>query len=199
MTDFDASQDLTLGTAGDAIAWLEASSLPEDERRLLARFVERFPDLTFSRETDETFDRTAAAEQVTLPDWFRAVRTTLAFVHPPVRVRFDDFDSLNPRSDDVEDIWYDLRPGYGDSEQRQLFRDEAGCYPIGRWFGTDQSYLAVNLEDAGDRRIHEFAAGDLRDNLYDGKPARASVYVAFDSYASMLAHIIETEPPDGTA
>ena len=198
MTDPDASQDLTLGTAADAIAWLEGSPLPEDQRQLLARFTERFSTLTFARETDESLDRMAAAEGIEVPAWYRAVRTTLAFVHPPMRVRFDDYDRLGPRSDNVEDIWYELQPGYADSEQRGLFRDQARCYPIGRWFGTDQSYLAVNLEDPADERIHEFAAEDLRDNLYDGKPARASVYVAFDSYASMLDHIAEGELPDGT-
>jgi hypothetical protein len=69
---------------------------------------------------------------------------------------------------------------------------------MGSWWGTDRSYLAVDLKDPSDRRIFEFASEDLLDNSIDGRPVRGSVYPIFDSYAQFLAHVVEARLPDGT-
>jgi len=198
MPEFDREQHVTTGNSTEAAAWVEESTLPGEQKGELLRFVANFPSLRFSKEDDELFDRLEETDQVTLPRWLRDVRKTLTFVYPAMRVRVDDYTHLCPRSDAVEKVWYELRLGYADEEQRELFFDEAQVYPIGSWWGTDRSYLAVDLENPADERIFEFASEDLLDNSIDGRPVRGSVYPVFDSYAQFLAHIVEGELPDGT-
>ena len=192
MTDVDAQT----GSADDARGWIEGSALPGDQQVLLRGFVERFSGLTFARDDQARLDALAAAGQVTLPASFRAARSALVGPAGGARVRFDDYERVTPHSDDVEDIWYDLRPGYANPEQRELFRDRAGVYPFGRWWETDESYLAVRLAH-DDPSVVEFAAEDLLDNVLDGRPADASVYPVFASYPAMLGHVVAVQLPDG--
>ncbi|HEV8561816.1 MAG TPA: hypothetical protein VGR06_36300 [Actinophytocola sp.] len=198
MFEFDFEQYATRGDRADAESWVEASDLGAEHKADLRQFIANFSALEFVRDHDELYDELEAADQVTLPRWLRQVRTTLAFVHPPMRVRVDDYIHLCPRSESVEKVWYELRLGYADEEQRELFHDEAEVYPIGSWWGTDRSYLAIDLKDHDDERIFEFASEDLLDNSIDGRPVRGSLYPVFDSYAQFLAHIVEGRRPDGT-
>jgi len=115
-----------------------------------------------------------------------------------MEVRFDDFDSYRPRADYLDEIWYSLDTIYMGEEQRTLFVDRARVYPIGEWEEENRSFLAVSLADPSDLRIHEFAAQDLLDNVLEGKPAGVSVRPAFDSYPSMLSHVIAGRLSDGT-
>ena len=177
--------------------WVRTSSLSDDGKGELIRFIGRFRALTFFKEDDPLLDHLEEVDRVKLPPWFRTVRKTLAFVDPPMQVRFDDYDHVLPGSDDVEDAWYVFDLGYGDDEQRRLFHDEAGCYPIGDWRATGYSSLAIGMLDERDERILEFTRQDLLDNVLNGKPARASVRCAFDSYPRMLAHIVQGRLPGG--
>ena len=195
MTDFDSTKHRIGGNSSEAAIWVQTSSLLDEDKAYLLTFIQRFSSLVFFREDDALLDHVETIDRVKLPLWFREMRKVLAFVDPPLHVRFDDYDHLLPRSDDVEDTWYRFELGYGDDEQRELFFGQAGCYPIGDWFGTGYSYLAINLWDENDPSILEFARENLMDNILDGKPARASVRAAFDSYPRMLSHIVEVRLP----
>jgi hypothetical protein len=190
--------DDILGDADAARRWVESSPLPADQKALLERFVSRFPGITFSRDSEAELDEFAEDDQVTLPAWVRASRATLAGPEPRVRVHFDDFDITNPASDSIEDAWFEFDVGYDGREQRELFRDQAKLYRIGSRPGYDYPWLAAVLDDTDDERVHEFAVEDLMDDVYEGVPARDSVHPAFDTYASMLAHIDAVRLPDGT-
>ncbi|MGW7253697.1 hypothetical protein [Streptomyces sp. NPDC054834] len=197
MTGFDYEQHLIKGDADTALSWVESSALPDDQKAGLLRFVTNFPSLTFVKEDDVILDHYAAADRVALPAWLREVRSTLAFVDPPVLLRVDDFQwHYSPRSDDVEDIWYELRFGYHGEEQRALFFGDAKIYRIGAWWGTDESCLGVDLQAPEDQRIFDFSGADLRDNKLAGRPVRGSLYPVFDSYAQFLAHVAEVRPLD---
>ncbi|HEX8953524.1 MAG TPA: hypothetical protein VF945_16825 [Polyangia bacterium] len=55
-----------------------------------------------------------------------------------------------------------------------------------------RSTLLVSLAEE-DRRIFECTQADLFDRRADGLPRGGSVHPAFDSYASMLGHIIAVD------
>jgi hypothetical protein len=123
---------------------------------------------------------------------------------PGVRIRFDDFDHLGPLSDTRAEDGF-LRMSYGDhfvgytqDEQRGLFLDGAGCYPILSATNEVQYLLAASLIAPEDERVFGFCDEDVMDNVDDGEPGTDSVDPAFDSYPSMLAHIVECRLPDGT-
>jgi hypothetical protein len=193
VTTSNTAQGLYRGDAAIARAWVSASTLPEDQKGDLLAFINRFPSLTFVRDDSAVLDRHAAEDRVVLPAWFRAVRSTLAFVEPPVQFRLDDFEGCDsPRSDDVEDLWYELGLGYHGAEQRDLFFGDAKIYRIGAEQGDCVgTYLGIDLEAPDDLHIFDFYGGDLADNKFDGRPVRGSLYPVFRSYAALLAHIVE--------
>lgn len=197
MTEFDYERHLVKGDADTAHSWIESSTLSEEQKADLRRFVTNFPTLTFAKEDDAVLDHYEEIDRVVLPPWLRQIRATLAFVDPPMLLRVDDFQSYeSPRSDDVEDIWYNLRFGYQGDEQRTLFLDDAGVYRIGVWWEDAESYLGVKLDDPEDRRIFDFSGADLRDNKLAGRPVRGSLYPVFGSYTELLAHITDIRPFD---
>ena len=195
MTDFAYQEHLIKGDADLAQSWIHSSSLPDEEKSHLSRFVTSFSKLTFVKEDAPILDHYTETDGISLPPWLREVRSTLAFVDPPMLARVDDFQWYDsPRSDDVEEIWYNLRFGYHGEEQRQLFSDDAGIYRIGESSDGDGLYLGVDLQDHEDRRIFDFFGGDLRDNKLAGRPVRGSLYPIFESYAALLGHITEMRP-----
>jgi hypothetical protein len=189
---------LTKGDAAAARSWVERSTLPEQDKADLLRFVASFPSLTFVKEDPALLDRYAEADRVTLPPWFRDVRSTLAFVEPHVLVRVDDFEWYSsPRADGVEETWYDLRPGCGGEEDRDLLVGDGGIYPIGNDWDNGETQLGIDLENPSDRRIFDFHSEDLLDNKLDGLPPRGSLSPVFTSYARLLAHVVEVRPLPG--
>lgn len=201
MSDLFPADRETRGDAEDAVAWVTGSALVERDKERLLTFVRRFPALAFVRDRPGMLKRLERRDEVRLPAWFHGVRAVLRSVEPLPEVRFDgfdDFDDFSPRIDYVDEIWYSLELGYLGEGQRSLFVEKTRVYPIGEWEETDRSYLAVRLDDTGDGRILEFAAPDLRDNLAEGKSPNVSVRPVFDSYASMLSHVVEVRLPDGT-
>jgi hypothetical protein len=194
----DAHDRYELGDAEDARTWIDGSSLPDGQKSQLNRFVDRFPSLTFSRDLPAYMDEREQRDQVSLPPWLRAVRTTLASPDPVVHVRFDGVDFPCPLEDTVDQAWFTLLIGYAGAEQREVFHDGAGVYRIGDWYGTDYAYLGADLENPDDERVLEFAGEDLLDDLANGESPRESLFEAFETYASMLAHIVAVRLPDGT-
>ncbi|MGW3461529.1 hypothetical protein ACWDE9_18895 [Streptomyces olivaceoviridis] len=199
MIDFQTGEGSIAGSPEESVEWVNDSSLSSHHKELLLRFVHRFPGLGFIKDSGrQRLRRLEQEESVVLPPWLYEIRRTLYFVASPVQVCFDDFDSYTPRADYVNEIWYSMEVIHMGDEQRELFVAEARVYPIGEWEEGGRSFLAVSLAEPSDVRIYEFAAQDLLDNVLDGKPAGVSVRPAFDSYPSMLSHVISCRLPDGT-
>ncbi|MCQ6245779.1 hypothetical protein [Streptomyces malaysiensis] len=199
MAGFDVEGASVIGNSNEAINWVDGSSLSSEYKELLLRFVRRFPSMMFVKDRDSRLLREVESKEgLLLPDWFHEVRQTLCFVEPRMQVRFDDFDSYTPRADYLDEIWYSVGLISMGDEQRRLFVEEARVCPMAEWVEENRSFLAVQLNNPGDTRVHEFSAPDLLDNVLDGKPAGISVHPAFDSYPSMLSHVTAGKLPDGT-
>lgn len=201
---FDYPAHRVMGSAEQARGWIDQSSLDPSAKVAMRSFVDRFPTITFYRDSAALLNYLERRNEVTLPHWLREVRQTLSGPAPEIEVRFDDFDHLGPTSDDVaedgflENCYSDHSFGYLEDEQRTLFVDGAGCYPILSATTGSRHLLAVNLLSPDDERILSFCDEDIMDARYDGKPGTVSVYPAFDSYPRMLSRIVECRLADGT-
>ncbi|MEV8333847.1 hypothetical protein [Streptomyces niveus] len=191
MPMFEFGPARATGTAQQATEWVNASALSLQDKRNLLSFVEKFPSLAFTKDDDRFLRDLGVKDGVQLPSWMFQIRKTLSFTYPPMFVRFDDYDFFTPRSDDVEDIWYMMDLGYMREGQRNLFVKKARIYLLGGWEDSDLSYLGFSTEDVQDERIYEFAGDDIMDNSLDETPVGNSIYPAFESYSSMLSHIVE--------
>ncbi|MEU4499752.1 hypothetical protein [Streptomyces sp. NPDC024089] len=189
MFEFDSSR--TSGTATEAAEWVNTSPLSPHHKQNLLQFVNKFPSLTFTKDSEQFLQDLEIKDGLKLPPWMRKIRKTLSFTYPPMCVRFDDYDFFTPRSDDVEDIWYMMDLGYMREGQRTLFVEKAHHYLLGGWEDSDLSYLGINTISPQDEKIYEFASEDVIDKILDGNPAEDSIYPAFESYSSMLSHITE--------
>ncbi|MFE1289901.1 hypothetical protein [Streptomyces sp. NPDC058751] len=191
------SQYRITGDAATATSWIENSGLPDEDKDALRQFVGRFPSLRFTREEDTALDHYEEVDQVKLPAWFRASRSTLAAVEPYSRLRINTFRFDGSPRETPGQEYYEISPGYINEEIRELLFDQAHIYLIGQWFGTDRSCLAIDLEATEDRRIFEFAMEDLYDDEAEERPLRESLTPVFASYADLLGHIVEVRLPDG--
>lgn len=187
------------GDASAAVSWITESALSDEDKSGLRGFIERFPDLTFFKDDADHLDHVEETDGVRLPPWFRDVRTTLAFAHPSMDFHVDAFDgSASPRGEYPERIWYRLGLGSQDDEVRETLFERAKRYLVGGWWASDRSMLTINLEDASDRRIYEFSMEDVWDDVYDERPIHGSMFPIFDSYVSMLEHVVEFKLEDDT-
>lgn len=188
------STHVTVGDAGDAERWVEAARLPDGDLAALRRFVARFPTACFFREDAVLGARIGAEAGVTFPDWFLALRSrALTSVEPRRRVlmRFDAFDGPHsPRAEYANTIWYELNLRPIEDPYVAKMYETCGAFPIGRWPAEMRSTLVIPLA-ADDGRILECAEADLFDARADGRNPTGSMYVAFESYASMLGHVVE--------
>lgn len=198
MIDLTPRDRQVLGSSSDAIEWVTESPLVGQEKEHFLAFIRKFPGLTFVKDQEGFLEYFERKDRLQLPAWLHRTRRILRFVEPLMQVRFDDFDHYTPRADYLDEIWYTLDLGYMSEGQRSLFVDKAHAYPIGEWEDTDRSYLAVDVADVNDKRILEFSSPDLMDNIAEGKAADVSVRPAFDSYASMLSHVVAGRLSDGT-
>ncbi|MCE9670527.1 hypothetical protein LY474_22235 [Myxococcus stipitatus] len=181
---------LQLGDADAARQWLEALSA-EDKARF-ARFLRRFPWLTFFRQGTAPLEDTAREHQVTLPDWLKAWSEALAGFNPHCRiaVQFDGFDQGPYNEEKLLQGWYRLgRQGYASEEERGLVHDRLGLFPIGHWDDESVSALAISVASPQDRAIYQYPLGYLWDDLSDGKRLEDQLTPVFESYASMWSHV----------
>jgi hypothetical protein len=189
----DLASGIVLGSSQDALGWIADSQLDQTDREHLSRFVRRFPQLTFYRDTAARLDRLEKTDEqkVTFPGWLRELRLVLAGVQPwsTVGLRFDAYDQSNPREDNVEQSWYDVGLiGYDLDTRRELLLDGAGVYPVGDW--EDRASLGISITDPSDRQLYDFSELDLEEAGSGGYGLRDQLAPAFDSWASMLGHVI---------
>ncbi|WP_345678289.1 hypothetical protein [Yinghuangia aomiensis] len=93
-----------LGDADEAVRCVRVADLPRHDRRNLARCIERFPSLTYTR------------DGVVLPRHIRRAGFALSFVHPPLLAMFDGFDYECNASDAGVDMWYSIGLGNAGDE-----------------------------------------------------------------------------------
>ncbi|MFE9611281.1 hypothetical protein [Streptomyces sp. NPDC006012] len=177
--------------------WVWAAELPERHKHNFIRFVERFPSLTFARDTEESLDEVESRDGVVLPSHIRNFRRTLSFVAPPLLALFDGYDYECSKSDAEVDIWYGIGLGEAGEEVLEDFLARAHSYVVGSWHGSDNSYLTVDTVNVEDERIFEFAGDDLAYALLEGSPVEEIIEPAFASYSSMLAHIVALRTWEG--
>lgn len=179
-----------LGDAGAAASWVWDTDLPQEHKRNFSRFIERFPSLTFTRDTEESLDAVESNDGVVLPPHIRRSRSALAFVHPALLVLFDRYDYEIDMSDSEVDIWYAIGLGQAGDETLADFLEHAHGYVVGGWHGSDDSYLMVDTRNADDERIFECGGDDLAYALEDGNSVSDIIEPAFTSYSSMLSHVV---------
>ncbi|WP_406740083.1 hypothetical protein [Streptomyces atratus] len=193
-----------IGSYRDALHWISTSPLHTEDKGNLKKFVTNYPNLSFFRNAPEEIIRHEREDRVQIPRWFHEIRQVLAFIHsptpthPPTLVRFEEPDYDCNMFDSGEIQWYQLKIGVMGDDDRDLFIDKAGLYPIATWFGTDQSYLAINLRDPSDGRIHEFSGADYWDMSFNGESLEEESQPAFTSYSRMLSRILEFKFADGS-
>jgi hypothetical protein len=202
---FDYAAHRIIGSADRVLARVADSSLPEADKAALRAFVGRFPTIAFHHDDEILLDHLERRNAVVLPASLRRIRQVLSGPGPEVQVRFDDFDQWTPHSDitdgddDVIGLWYeDNFFGYLQAEDRDLLRNGAECYPILSATTGVTYVLAADLAHPDDVHIVDLCDEDVMDDRFAGRPGTESVFPAFSSYASMLAHIAQCRMPDGT-
>ncbi|MFF2188045.1 hypothetical protein [Streptomyces sp. NPDC058155] len=187
--------EVTLGTSTEATTWVNNSGLSDEFKSNLVTFIDNFPTLVFTQESDDYLNGVESVCGLTIPLWLRDLRKVLAGVDTSMPARFIAYDGDCSRFDIVHKIWYTFSLGDMSDDDRAIFVDYAKMYPIGSWVENDRSYLAVNLEDPQDRSIYEFAREDLVDAQYEGVSSYPDA--VFSSYPRMLSRLYQFKSPNG--
>jgi len=190
---FEFQRHRQVGNSDDATKWVKASKLPKETKASLLRLVERFPSVPFAKKDALFWEQWEVKQNVKLPKWLRSILEVLSDIAPdvPRSVRFDNFDHWSSHTDRLGEIWYQLALVGLNSEQ-QYVADINHLYPIAQWLETGYSTLAVNLANPQDTKIYEYN----EHNISYSKGLLDSPRVVFDSYASMLNHIVAVRVKD---
>lgn len=170
--DVDVEAHLERGGADDARAWVVDAELPDELAESLTRFIDGFSDETFVRETDELLDYYEVVNDAQLPDWYREVRRTLAYVEldgRPTSLVFGDWDGW-------ESHRFLMGPAKVNSDVGRMLMREHELFP----FGSERYHvLVVPMSENAGREVSWCATDELgRD---DFRAVRA-----FDSLAEMF-------------
>jgi hypothetical protein len=180
----------TLGSSADAAQWIAASSLPDDEKAALTRFVARFPALPFYRSSQGLIDLQTAGDKYALPAWHHELRNTLDGWLPNVPSAPVRFAGGQHWAVAGKDYYLGLYPHAAEVEDKLV---AAGFVNVALAVEDAQAMLAMRLEE-GDRRIYAYSFEDVSDALSEGRDPAASFHVVFQSYAAMLDQIAAILP-----
>lgn len=196
---------VTTGTFNEAEEWIKASPLPSAEQAHLLRFVGRFPELEFLKQTLGGTPPAWLIEQAGTLRGISAVPKQLVWV------QFDGFDYPLPHVSPT-DTWYRFAfQGTVDDSHPEVFYDDKRVYFVGVDMENYNTMLAI-LFDESDKQVYEFDYKAVRPNQDDleddeeeadyprdgfGHIEPEQTRVAFDSYSSMLGHIIAIRLQDG--
>jgi len=187
------------GNRDDALRWLEASSLSEDDRTCVRKVIERFSTKRFYRAYPEGLDLVERAQKTKIPAKLRSFFTTvLQSVGTPLRswracLDGYDRDYLGRGSR----AWHYIGTvGYMNSDSKELL-EPTSVYCVGeRIFeqgSGEQSSLAMSHHESEDA-IYEFRDMDLFDDRRRGQ-LNPRLYAVFRSWASLLSHVVEIDNP----
>lgn len=194
----------TEGSAEEAQKWIEASALSEEEKGQLLRFVQRFPEITFYKQSLGG----------TPPLWLQLQAGVLnGFLKGQlVWVQFDAFDYPAPHVS-LKDTWYRLTlQGEVDAAHPKVYLEDKQAYFVGVEMEHYKTMLAV-LFDEEDKKVYEFDYTAVRPNSQDfeddeedadypqdgfGHIEPERIQAVFDSRCSMFGHICAIRLKGGT-
>lgn len=188
----------TEGNAEQAKEWVKNSELSTTDKEHLLRFIHRFPEIQFYKQTLGGI----------VPSWLTEKSAALQGVmcHQQVWVKFDAFD-YTMKNGSLKDTWYRLTlQGEVDSSHPKVFLENKQAYFVGVEMEHYKTMLAIML-DQEDKKVYEFDYHDVHPNQNDmddedeleekeypldgfGHIDPEAAQVAFDSYISMFGHII---------
>ncbi|MEZ4361962.1 MAG: hypothetical protein R3B48_17360 [Kofleriaceae bacterium] len=187
----------TLGRSEQALQWIAASTLSEDDQGGLGRFVQRFPSVPFYQASAALIELETKPLKLAVPSWYRAQRATLDGWlpnAPGAAVRFSAFAlDGSPRADRVDALTYDLGL-YPHGGELEAPMHAAGILNLGMCAEDPELFLAMRACD-DDRRIFEYHFEDVSDAISEGRDVLTSIYPVFPSFAAMLDHVISLHPP----
>lgn len=167
-----------IGTAADALGWIQDSSIPDAPKDHYRQFVAHFPHLTFCRGTTALMGCLADAAERYAPEWFAASLATLPYALPFQGVEFqffedqvDDFERLKP--------WHALQ--FNTRVSKQFVNAGASMRPVTIAEGVHGSTSGLAIDAASARAAIYSYDRDMYEEL------DAGLDVAFASYAKMLA------------
>lgn len=182
----------TLGRGDVVLSWIDGSPLPAGDKAMLARFVQRFPNVTFYALSQARIDREATHDAYTLPTWFVDLRRTLESWLPrspfiPVRFADGGHFSVAGRS------FYLAQYGHGADEDEVL--TAAGFINIGLAVDDPRIFLAMQL-NGGDRQIYTYDVLDAGRAIYEKRDPVPYFTPVADSYFELLDRVVALLPQD---
>lgn len=185
------------GFAADALQWISASGLDQQDKEVLTRFVSRFPQIQFYRETNAFFRSREKEYEVALPAWLRTLRSTLSFVYAEeVTFRLSAYHGRTPRENYVGGLWYKfVLHGCMDDDDRHLLTSQS-VFHIAHEAKQYRSFLCIKLHEQ-DCAVYEYKMEELW-SYGAGKDISRSIHKVFSSYTTLLDHIIAIRLKDGT-
>lgn len=194
----------TNGNLDEVLSWINTSTLSEADKEYLKRFVKRFPELTFYKQTLGG----------TPPAWFSEYCGILSGFERGqlIWVQFDGFDHVlaNPSLEDkITDTWYRLtKQAMVADEHEKVFLKDKMLYFVGVDMEHYKTMIALRFDEE-DRSIYEFDYQDVHPNAEDeeeelevtkdefGYLETVAATIVFDSYCSMFGHIKAIRFQDG--
>lgn len=185
--------------------WIKASPLPSAEQAHLLRFVRRFPELEFLKQTLGGTPPAWLIEQAGTLRGISAVPKQLVWV------QFDGFDYPASHVSLVDTCYRWSFQEQIDNAHPKVFYEDKQAYFVGVDMENYNTILAI-LFDESDKQVYKFDYKAVRPNqedLEDGEEEAdypldgfghielEQTRVAFDSYSSMLGHIIAIRLQDG--
>lgn len=190
-------------TATEARAQIRAAALDPAEQQHLLTFVDRFPDETFTCNTEQDLKGYARSQSITLPQWFSQWRLTMAECAPEaneVSVQFSDWG--NGEMEDFERArWYSLScPGLRrGSERRKMMRkgsQEMRPQPLGEEQDDPDEVLLYNLGrprrkpgDPEDPVIYRAHMENLEACVSSQEDIACMIFPAFSSVGELLSRV----------
>lgn len=175
---FDFDNRLQSGFSADVQRWIADVSLPPVTKTAVLDFIDRFPNLTFTKKAPQTNQTNTQ-----LPEWLRQIDQVFfgMYAPHPVWMQFnEDLDDLLG----IAGRWY--RWNRIDFSDRQLFNKsgEAISPFVIAIEQLDGYQIAINVADRSDERLYLF---DLHEEILTDP---SKLPVVFDRYADMINQVI---------
>ncbi|MDJ1505304.1 hypothetical protein [Xanthocytophaga agilis] len=186
------------GGAMEAQEWIKASVLESKDKAVLSRFVKRFPDLSFYKETEESLNNLEASQKIKFPQWLRNLLTTVGFIaQDQLEFRVSGFDEdYRFGKDRLTGFWFLPWFVYGEEQERNWL-ELLSFYPIAHETDRHTSRLIVSLREE-DQAVYDYYYMDMMDAELDAEPIEDCIQLAFTSYISLFDHVTEVKLEDGT-
>lgn len=171
------------GSAAEAENWIRESSLSEEQKELLLKFVKRFKTLTFFKKERPDTD----------PDWLQELGKVLLGAVPDdlCWYKFESFDHSEYDDYRYQNSFYNEQGFSRDlGEYTEIFMDGEPLLIVACVMEDLGSVLAVKGGQDGDLGVYDFNYGDIkRGENGQGIIDAADAALAFPSYLNMLSRV----------